>query len=89
MIILIMIHVFVSKLFKSVEILGASSKLRAITNNNTKHTNSPVNPLTNLERLYNSRLQLLAAAVAATVAAVAVAAFVRLVNRLSNPNTHN
>ena len=63
----------------SVEILAAPSKLQhfsAIQNNDTKHkpANLPVTQLTNLERLYNSRIRLPAAA----------AAMVRLVNRLRN-----
>ena len=62
-----------------VEILAAP-QLRAIENKAktrkpaTKQANLPVTRLTNLERLYNSRIQLPAAA----------AAMVRLVNRISN-----
>ena len=61
-----------------VEILAALTKLQqlcAIQNNSTKHkpANLLVSQLTNLERLYKSRIRLPAAA----------AAMVRLVNRLS------
>ena len=65
-----------------VRILAAPAKsppLRTIQNNATKPANMPLTRLTNLERLYNSRPRLPAAA----------AAMVRLVNRLSNSHAHN
>ena len=54
-----------------------SQQLCVIENNTTKPANLPVTQLTNLERLYNSRIQLQPAA----------AAMVWLVNRLNNKCT--
>ena len=60
-----------------VRILAAPTKsppIYAIEKNDTKPANLPVTQLTNIERLYKSRIRLPAAA----------AAMVRLVNRISN-----